>query len=216
MKSKKIILFDLDGTLTDPKEGITKAFAYALKKTAQMEVPLDELTKCIGPPLKTSFETYFGFTEETSPDAINAFRAYFEVEGWRENILFDGIKQMLETLKSEDKKLYIATSKATIYAEKIIEYFELNPYFEAIIGSNLDGTRTHKDEVIAEVLHQIGEVDKSDIVMVGDREHDVIGAKKQAIDAIGVTYGYGSKDELIASGADVIVDSITALHQLLK
>jgi len=215
MKDYNIILFDLDGTLTDPKEGITKAFAYALKETKQLEVPLDELTKCIGPPLKTSFMTFFDYTEEESEAGIRGYRAYFEDEGWHQNILFEGIEDLLKGLKANGKKLFVATSKATVYAEKIVAHFGLTPYFEAVVGSNMDGTRIHKDEVIQEVLNRLEHVRPEDVLMIGDREHDVLGAKKLGVPVIGVTFGYGSREELENAGATAIVESISALGEVL-
>jgi phosphoglycolate phosphatase len=215
MKNYDIILFDLDGTLTDPKEGITKAFAYALKETKQLEVPLEELTKCIGPPLKTSFMTFFDYTEEECEAGIRGYRTYFEDKGWHQNILFDGIEEILKKLKANGKTLFVATSKATVYAEKIIAHFGLMPYFTAVVGSNMDGTRTHKDEVIQEVLNRLEGIKPEDVLMIGDREHDVLGAKKLGVPVIGVTFGYGSREELEKAGATAIVESMSELSEVL-
>lgn len=214
--SHKYILFDLDGTLTDPKEGITKSVAYSLKKMRNIEVDVEELTKFIGPPLMDSYSEYYGFTEEESRKAIEYYREYFKDKGIYENIIYDGIKELLEKLKNKGKVLVVATSKPTVFAEVIIRHFDLEGYFTFIVGSNLDGSRTRKSEVIEAALKKLGINDLADVVMIGDRKHDIMGAKEVNVDSIGVVYGYGSFDELKKAGADHVVNSVNELSMLFE
>lgn len=208
------ILFDLDGTLTDPKMGITKSVAYALKKMKDWTVDINDLTKFIGPPLNESFTDFYGFTLTESNRAIEFFREYFKAYGIYENEIYPGIKDLLKSLKDSGKVLAVATSKPTVFAEKIIEYFELEEYFECVVGSNLDGTRTKKKDVIETVL-DILEIDSKEAIMVGDREHDILGAKAMCMSSIGVVYGYSIENELSDAGAEYIVDSVFELKNLL-
>lgn len=212
----KYILFDLDGTLTNPKTGITKSVAYALKKTKNIDANLDDLTIFIGPPLKESFMDFYDFTEEEAEQAIIYYREYFVDQGIYENEIYEGIKNLLDDLqKTNTFVLAVATSKPTKFAELIIKHFGLEGYFTSIVGSNLDGTRTKKSEVIEEVLLRLSIKDKREVVMIGDRQHDILGAKEIVIDSIGVAYGYGSSDELERAGADYIVNSIQGLRDQL-
>ncbi|VDN48977.1 5'-nucleotidase [Petrocella atlantisensis] len=212
----KYILFDLDGTLTDPKTGITRSVAYALKKTKNIDANLDDLTIFIGPPLKESFMDFYDFTEEEAKEAILYYREYFVDHGIYENEIYEGIEELLEDLqKTNTYVLAVATSKPTKFAELIIKHFGLDEYFTSIVGSNLDGTRTKKSEVIEEVLLRLSIKDKREVVMIGDRQHDILGAKEMVIDSIGVTYGYGTYDELKRAGANYIVNSIQGLKDLV-
>lgn len=212
---KKYILFDLDGTLTDPMLGITKSVQYALNKFGIEIEDLNQLCKFIGPPLKDSFMEFYNFTEEDASKAITYFREYFSTKGLYENEVFDNIEDMLISLKEQNKSLIIATSKPTVFAEKILEHFNLKKYFDFISGSNLDNTRTKKADVIKYALEENGLTDISEIIMIGDREHDVIGAKSLGIECIGILHGYGSYDELSNSGAEYIVKDVNELHSLL-
>lgn len=212
---KKYILFDLDGTLTDPMLGITKSVQYALNKFGIEIEDLNQLCKFIGPPLKDSFMEFYNFTEEDASKAITYFREYFSTKGLYENEVFDNIEDMLISLKEQNKSLIIATSKPTVFAEKILEHFNLKKYFDFISGSNLDNTRTKKADVIKYALDENGLTDISEIIMIGDREHDVIGAKSLGIECIGILHGYGSYDELSDSGAEYIVKDVNELHSLL-
>lgn len=212
----KYILFDLDGTLTNPKTGITKSVAYALKKIKNIDANLDDLTKFIGPPLKESFMDFYDFTEEEAKQAILYYREYFVDQGIYENEIYEGIKELLEDLqKTNANVLAVATSKPTKFAELIIKHFGLDGYFTSIVGSNLDGTRTKKSEVIEEVLLKLSIKDMREVVMIGDRQHDILGAKEMDIDSIGVAYGYGTYDELKRAGASYIVNNIQGLRDLL-
>ena len=211
----KYILFDLDGTLTDPKLGITKSVAYALKSYGIQVDDLDSLLKFIGPPLKDSFVKYYGFSEEQGAEAVEKYREYFKPYGIYENKVYDGVENMLAELVKCGKKVILATSKPTVFANMILEYFHLDKYFTCAVGSELDGSRVKKGEVITEALRQAGVTDKSLAVMIGDREHDILGAKENGINSIGVLYGYGDRAEHEAAGAGMIVESIEELLQYL-
>jgi len=209
----KYILFDLDGTLTDPKIGITKSVAYSLEKMGIKAIDFEALTKFIGPPLKDSYMNFYGFTETEAEEAIVLYREYFAVTGLFENQVYQGIEALLGKLLAEGYILAVATSKPTVFAETIINHFELDQYFTCIVGSHLDGRRTKKAEVIEAVLSALAiEDEKEQIIMIGDREHDIIGAKTVGIDSIGVIYGYGSKAELEAAGADFLVSRVDEIY----
>lgn len=209
------ILFDLDGTLTDPKEGITKSAAYALEYFGLHE-PLDALTKFIGPPLDESFSEFYGFDEAQTRLATEKFREYFTRQGWQENIPYPGIDRLLQALRLHGKTLLVATSKAEPAAVRILEYFGLASYFHQIGGAALDHPEgAKKAVVIRDVLARAGIVDYSGVIMVGDRRHDVAGAHEAGIPSIGVLYGYGSRMELLAAGADFIVEDIPSLEKRL-
>jgi phosphoglycolate phosphatase len=193
------IYFDLDGTLTDPKPGITGSIQYALKKLDRPVPTQDDLTWCIGPPLRASFATLLG--DESQADlAVSFYRERFADVGLYENSVYPDIKDVLATLGQPRRRMFVATSKPRIFAERIIDHFGLTGYFERVFGSELDGTRVHKTELLAYALEE-AEVDASQALMVGDRSHDMIGAKNNGMSAIGVLYGYGSKDELTEAGA---------------
>lgn len=211
----KYILFDLDGTLTDPKLGITKSVAYALKSYGIQVDDLDSLQKFIGPPLQESFVKYYGFSEEQGAEAVEKYREYFKPYGIYENKVYDGVENMLAELVKCGKKVILATSKPTVFANVILEYFHLDKYFTCAVGSELDGSRVKKGEVITEALRQAGVTDKSLAVMIGDREHDILGAKENGIDSIGVLYGYGDRAEHEAAGAGMIVESVKDLLEYL-
>lgn len=210
------ILFDLDGTITDPMLGITNSAIYALGKYGYQGLKNEDLKGFIGPPLKDSFTQVYNFSETQAVEAIDYFRDYFKDKGIYENIPYQGIEDLLKDLKTQGFKLAIATSKPTSFAVQILEYFKLDGYFDFIGGSKLDNTRTAKAEVITYVLDNIGQPDRSEVIMIGDRKHDIIGAKTLGIKGIGVLYGYGSKEELEGAKADYIVKSVEDLKRLLK
>ena len=210
-----VILFDLDGTLTDPGEGITNSVAYALRKLGQTPPPRAELEAYIGPPLAGSFEQRAGLDRNTAQLAVEYYREYFGVKGIFENELYGGIDNMLAALKAAGATISLATSKPTVYAKQIIEHFGIAKYFDAIAGSELDGRRVKKAEVIDYALELLGVSDRGSVIMVGDREHDIIGANKCGVASVGVTYGYGSHEELEAAGAGHIVDSVEELTKYL-
>lgn len=215
MGKYKVILFDLDGTLTDPVVGITKSVQYALSKMDIQEPNLDKLTCFIGPPLHVSFAEFYSFTEEQTLLAVNHYRERFKDKGIYENVLYDGIVPLLKALKEKQYILVVATSKVTAFAEQIIKYFQLDEYFDKIVGSNFDGTRSAKGEIIQYILEGYQELSKDEFVMIGDRKYDVIGAKETGIDSIGVKYGYGSIEELKGSEPTQIVESVEELTALL-
>lgn len=212
---KKYMLFDLDGTLTDPQEGITNSVAYALEQYGIHVEDRSSLNKFIGPPLKDSFREYYGFAEDRAEEAVWKYREYFNEDGIFENKVYPGIPQMLQRLNDQGKILIVATSKPTVYAKRILKRFELSQYFADVQGSEMDGRRTKKEEVISYALEQNQITDNAQAVMIGDREHDIIGAKKCGLDSIGVLFGYGSREELKGCGAGQIVDTVQMLEDLL-
>lgn len=214
MKTKREILFDLDGTLTDPMQGITKSVQYALRSFGIEPPPLEKLTKFIGPPLKGSFQNFYGFSENDAELAVAKYREYFSETGIFENEVYPGIPLLLSALKRQGKQLYVATSKPLVFAERILRHFELETYFDFIGGSFLDGRRVEKEEVILHVLEQ-NKIEPSKAVMVGDRCFDTKGAHAAGIAAIGVLYGYGSREELSAAHADAIAETVSALSAIL-
>ena len=210
------VLFDLDGTLTDPKEGITKSIQYGLSKMGIIENDLEKLTSFIGPPLSQSFMEYYNFSKEEAKQTLQFYRERFSVTGLFENEVYDGIEELLKNLKQSNYRLAVATSKPTVFAKRILDHFKLSQYFEIIVGSELDDTRSAKGEVIAEVLKQMNIEDKSQCVMIGDRKYDLIGARENNIDSIGVTYGFGSRQELEDASPTYIVDSVSMLSTIFK
>ena len=216
---KKIICFDLDGTLTDPGIGITNSVMYALERYGIRVKDRSQLYRFIGPPLSESFERFYGFSKEDAIHAVEVYREYFSVKGLFENEVFTGIESLLKGLKAQGKIICLATSKPEIFAKQILEHFNLDKYFDYISGSMLNGDRTDKAEVIEWLFKLFEEnqisLDKEEIVMIGDREHDVIGAHKNGIPVIGVLFGYGSKEELESAGADDIAPSVDILYQML-
>ena len=189
-------LFDLDGTLTDPRTGITKAVQYALLQQGIAENDLTKLEPFIGPPLQESFAAYYSMNEEQVWQAVAAYREYFKEYGIYENECYEGITELLTLLTSNQAKLLVATSKPTVFAERIIAYFKLDGYFKGVYGSELDGPRSNKAELIRYIMDS-NRLSPGETVMIGDRKHDLIGARSNGIDSIAVGYGYGSEDELM-------------------
>lgn len=214
-KDYEYILFDLDGTLTDPKEGITKSVAYALESFGIHVEDLDSLCKFIGPPLKESFMVYYGLDDAQGDQAVEKYRERFAVTGLFENKVYPGIREMLELLKEQGKTLLVATSKPSIYARQILGHFDLMKYFTFLSGSELDGTRVDKAEVITYALQENKIQDLSKVIMIGDREHDIIGANKNGIDSIGVLYGYGCREEFEKNHASYVVKQVEELKEIL-
>jgi phosphoglycolate phosphatase len=205
MPTEPTLFFDLDGTLTDPKPGITGSIQYALEKLGREVPSQDELAWCIGPPLRASFVTLLG-GEEHADRGVELYRERFGVVGLFENSVYPEIEGVLTKLSQSGFRMFVATSKPHVFARRIIDHFALNSHFERVFGSELDGTRVHKTDLIAYALEQT-DVDAARTLMIGDRSHDILGAKANGIDAIGVTYGYGSREELIAAGARHLCDS---------
>lgn len=214
MSVYQTILFDLDGTLTDPKPGITRSVAYALNRF-NIDVPdLDTLIPFIGPPLGESFRNFYGFTPEQAEQAIAYYREYFADTGLYENTVYPGIADLLATLQADQKRLVVATSKPTVFAERILEHFHLDQYFTLVVGSELDGTRVNKAEVIAYALAALNATNQQ-AVMIGDRKHDILGAKLNDMPSIAVAYGYGSHEELRSAQPTHIADTVNDLASLL-
>lgn len=210
----KYILFDLDGTVTDPFLGITNSVAYSLNSFGIEVESLDELKKFIGPPLVDSFQEYYGMTYQQSVLAVEKYREYFSVTGLYENKVYIGLEKMLQRLLDEGKILYICTSKPQVFAKQILKHFQLEKYFQGVYGSELDGTRNAKKDVISYCLEQEN-LDSHDGIMVGDRKHDVIGAHENNMPCIGVLYGYGDLEELNDCYCDKIVNDFYELEECL-
>lgn len=210
----KTVLFDLDGTLTDPGLGITNSVAYALKKYGIEVSYREKLYSFIGPPLKDSFKKYYGFSDEKAMEAIMYYREYFKDKGIFENEVYDGIKELLRRVKESGRKIVLATSKPEEFALRILEHFELTEFFDVVAGASMDEKRNKKGDVIKYALEK-GCLTPEDAVMIGDREHDVLGAQENGIDTIGVLYGYGSRDELEKAGAMHIAETVDDVYALL-
>lgn len=199
--SYKTILFDLDGTLTDPGVGITNSVAYALKKLNYPEQSRNELFKFIGPPLIDSFTSFCGMSLDEARLGVKIYREYYAENGIFENYVYEKIPELLQRLKDGGKTLIVASSKPEVFCRKIMEHFDLDKYFFYVAGSNMDESRSTKAEVIEYALKTCNIGDCSEVLMVGDRKHDVLGAKQFNIDTCGVLFGYGSKEELTDAGA---------------
>jgi len=215
---KSILLFDLDGTLTDPAEGITNSFIHAFKYFG-MEVPsFETLCTFIGPPLKDTFKNQCGFTDEEKINlGVKKYREYFADKGLFENRVYEGIPELLQKLKDAGYRLFVATSKPEDFSVRIAKKFDLEKYFEKICGSLMDETRTRKAEVIAYALECAGitEEEKSKVLMIGDRHHDIDGAREMGIDSCGVLFGYGDRKEHEEAGANFIAETVEDLLDLL-
>ncbi len=211
----KTILFDLDGTLTDPVTGICRSVQYALGKAGKPVGPLEHYHKWIGPPLLRSFEVYANATPEEAQTLLGYYRERFSSVGLFENEVYPGIPELLRELKEHGARLAVATGKPTVFSRQILEHFGLLPYIEYISGISLDREPPDKCQTILHALYELGESDKSRCVMVGDRAHDAIGAKMGGIDFVGVLYGYGSRDELEAEGAELIASDVKQLRRIL-
>ena len=210
----KSILFDLDGTLTDPGLGITNSVMYALAHYGIPRPARTALYPFIGPPLADSFMAFYGFTPDKAMEAVGVYREYFAQKGLFENEVYPGIPELLAGLRARGRRLAVATSKPEEFARQILVHFDLAQYFDLIAGNTLAETRPTKDAVIAHALQTLG-LSPEDAVMVGDRKHDVLGAAAHGMDCIGVLYGYGSREELEAAGATMIAPTVDDLAALL-
>lgn len=209
------ILMDLDGTLTDSKEGITKSIQYALRTRNIFIDDLDSLTKHIGPPLRDGFMEFYGFSEEEAEAATAAYREYYNEKGIYQIKLYDGMERLLTRLKQAGKYLILATSKPEEYAVKILKTLHLYHYFDDICGATFDGSRDDKESVIRYALEKNSITDLDRVVMVGDRKYDIWGAKAVGIASIGVLYGFGSRKELAEAGADQIAATVEELYDVI-
>lgn len=210
-----LIFFDLDGTLTDPKLGITRCVQFALARCGVTVEDADSLVPFIGPPLAESFARFYGFDNAQSQRAIEAYRERFADIGLYENTVYPGIPELLCQLAATEAPLVVASSKPTVFVERILEHFGLRRFFSAVVGSNLDNTRVAKSEVIEHALGLVPAVVPARVVMIGDREHDVFGARAHGIETIAAGYGYGTRDELTAANPLAIAGSVAELAVLL-
>ncbi|MCD8338075.1 MAG: HAD hydrolase-like protein [Lachnospiraceae bacterium] len=228
MKHYEYILFDLDGTLTESHPGIINAVLYALKKNGIEETDREKLLAFVGPPLTDSFQQYYGMPKEQALRMVDDYREYHQDRGWKENAVYGGIPEVLETLRSQGRKLFVATSKPEPIAIRTVEYFHLDRYIERVFGASMDESRSQKGRVISYALSQIAKIycpetgdtrapqQRSalrlpDILMVGDRLHDVEGAKENGLPCVGVLYGYGTRKELEEAGAAAICPGVRDL-----
>jgi phosphoglycolate phosphatase len=209
MKYKNII-FDLDGTLTDSKPGIVKGVQYALRCYGIDEPDLDKLTSFVGPPLYKSFMDYLDCSEEEAKEAVECYREYYAETGLYENALYDGVEGLLYALKEKGYRLLIASSKPRIYVKRILSFFRILRYFDIVEGSELDSRRIDKAELLSYVLDK-WDLKAEECVMIGDRKHDVLGARANGMDSIAVGYGYGSEDELSGVGPTYFFSTIEEL-----
>lgn len=203
-----VFLFDLDGTISDTSPGIIKGVLYALKMFGIEETDSTRLYKMIGPPLWYSFEQFYGFSREKALEAVKYYREYYTEKGIYDNCIYDGLKDVVNVLKEAGKILAVATSKPEPFAKTMIEQLGLTPYFNYVVGMELDGGRGTKAEVIRYALEACGIQDKSKVLMIGDREYDVIGASEVGVDSLGILYGYGTREELKKAGATYIVETV--------
>ena len=211
----KYIFFDLDGTIVNSSEGIINAYKTALK---HFNIEIDDKFVSdflIGPPLKPAFMKYFNLNEEETKSAIKIFRKYYSEKGVNQNCLYEGIKELFESLKRKGKTLIISTSKPTIFTEKILERHKVKQYFDFISGATLDDTRIKKGDIIRYAIQNMNISNLEECIMVGDKSQDVEGAKQNNMKAIGVTYGFGTKEELETSGATYIVDNVKDINDIL-
>lgn len=209
---KQYLLFDVDGTLTDPMEGITKSVQYALRTYGIEVEDLNQLCCFIGPPLRDSFMEYYGFDKAKAGEAVERYREYFCDTGIFENEVYPGIEELLRQLKDSGRQLFTASSKPEVFVRRILEHFHLDTCFDFIGGADLEEKRVKKADVIRYVLEENGIEELDRVLMIGDREHDVQGAKKIGIESMGVLYGYGSREELEKAGADYIIDTVDNLR----
>ncbi len=206
-----IILFDLDGTLSDSQPGIKKGIEYALSKYG-ITLEAEEIRKFLGPPIRDSFRDFCNFNDEQCEQAVEYYREYYGERGLFENELYPGMKELLDRLKNKGKRLLIATSKPEAYTYRIVEHFGITDYFEVIAGSTMDGSRNRKVDVIRYALDHAGVKDVSAAVMIGDRQYDILGANEVGMDSIGVLYGYGDYDELKNAGAVYLSETVEEIE----
>lgn len=211
---KKYVLFDLDGTLTDSREGIINSVIYALDYFGIVVESRESLRPFLGPPLVDSMKKYYNFDQASAELAVEKYREYFSEKGLLENQVYPGIPKLLERLQAEGYVLMVATSKPELYTNRILEHFDLAKYFTFVGGATMDQTRVRKDDVIRYVLEQNGLTDRRpEVVMVGDRSNDVQGARDNGIEVIGVLYGYGDREEL--ADADYIAEQVKDIRSFL-
>ena len=211
----KYILFDLDGTITESGPGIMNSVEYALNKMNREVGERDTLKKFIGPPLTESMEKYYGMSEEEALLGVKYYREYYHDKGIYENRVYDGLEEVLKKINEAGKQAIVATSKPEEYAKIIIDHFHLTKYFACVAGMEMDGGRGTKAQVITYALEKNDITDKSKVLMIGDREHDVIGAHENGLDCLGILYGFGSRKEFEEAGADYIRENVEDILQFV-
>lgn len=213
----RYILFDLDGTITESAPGITNSVAYVLEKMGREVVDKEELKKFIGPPLMDSMKRFYGMTEEEAAQGVVYYREYYADKGIFENSVYEGFMDSLKALKENGKIIIMATAKPEEYAKRIAEHFEFAEYFDGIYGASMDGSRIKKADVIRYALDEFGIENENlgKVLMVGDRNHDILGAKANGLDSMGVLYGYGSRKELEDAGADYIAETTADIAAII-
>ena len=211
----KYILFDLDGTITESGPGIMNSVEYALNKMNREVGERDTLKKFIGPPLTESMEKYYGMSEEEALLGVKYYREYYHDKGIYENRVYDGLEEVLKKINEAGKQAIVATSKPEKYAKIIIDHFHLTQYFACVAGMEMDGGRGTKAQVITYALEKNDIADKSNVLMIGDREHDVIGAHENGLDCLGILYGFGSRKEFEEAGADYIRENVEDILQFV-
>ena len=214
MKRYRHIIFDLDGTLTDPGIGITNSIMYALKKFG-IECERSSLYKFIGPPLRESFSLYYGFDKDQAEQAVQFYREYFSEKGIFENEIYPGILELLSELNRRNCKLYMATSKPQEYTMRILDHFKITEYFKFVSGSNMDGSMSAKSDLIDRIIPLIKKEELTETIMIGDRRYDIEGANHHKIDSAAVLYGYGERPELEKTSPSYIIESTQKLAELL-
>lgn len=216
MNKYDVIIFDLDGTLSDSGEGITKSVQYALKKLNIIEEDLENLKHFVGPPLKAEFMKSYHLTEEQGTDAVRFYRERYIPTGIYETSLYEGVRELLDRLKAENKIIAMATSKPQPLAEEVLRFLGIADYFDFVMGADLIGGKQSKEDVLNALLEVLPVKDKSQMIMVGDTSFDVLGAASVGVSCIGVTYGYGDKKEMSANGAIAVVDTAFQLLDYIE
>lgn len=214
-KKYSVIAFDLDGTLTDPKEGLLEGFIYAFGKLGIDAGPRETLTRFIGPPLFEEWQREFGFTPDEAERAILLFREYYNVFGWWNNRVYDGIEELLAQLKKRGKRLVVATSKPEDTARKVLSLFGIDKYFDYIGGADGHKARDKKHEVLEYSLGALGAIDLNECILVGDRVYDAVGAREVGIDSLGILWGHGSEEEIRKSGFTHIAATVAEVLDIL-
>jgi phosphoglycolate phosphatase len=211
----KNILFDLDGTLTDPYPGMAKSLRYALDKFGIVEDSAEKIKRFIGPPLYQSFIEFYGFDEDKAKLAVGYYREYYSDKGLYDNKLYDNVDNLLKTLKDAGKVCVIATSKPQNFAHEVLKYLKIERYFDKVVGSNLEGTLYEKEDIIRFAIEN-GGLGKAETIMVGDRKYDILGARKNGIDSIAAAYGYGTMEELEESGPTHICRNVMDILEAVQ
>lgn len=215
MDNLRYVFFDLDGTVTDPKEGITKSIQFSLRKFGIEVTDLDSLCPFIGPPLSQSYEKFFGFSHEQALEAVDEYRVYYKDRGIFECYVYDGIKELVKDLHESGVKVVLATSKPEGYATQILEHFEILKYFDVVAGSTMDGSRVEKADVIRHAISMLEGFNPEEAVMIGDRKFDYNGASECGISCILIGYGYGEMTELVDCNPYKIINTVEELHNFL-